>query len=93
MNAQLDIFSRVSTRVSARGMERKRAGQDRAKDAARQAEIESMDWRVFRLAGRQCMELDRFNDDSMIESFSAGRHLLRDLCQFKPTNIRVKAAA
>ena len=30
MNAQLDIFSRVSTRVSARGMERKRAGQDRA---------------------------------------------------------------
>lgn len=67
--------------------------QDHDKDAARQAEIESMGWRVFRIAGRQCMELDRFNDDSIIESFSAGRHLLRDLCQFKPTNIRVKAAA
>ena len=30
MNAQLDIFARVPTSISARGMERKRAGQDRA---------------------------------------------------------------
>ena len=30
MNAQLDIFARTPTRISARGMDRKRAGQDRA---------------------------------------------------------------
>ena len=30
MNAQLDIFAATPTRISARGMERKKAGQDRS---------------------------------------------------------------
>lgn len=68
--------------------------QDYEKDRARQKEIEAAGWQVYRLNGRQCMTLDRYDEDGEhIEALNAGRSLLRDLCHFKPTNIRVKAFA
>lgn len=66
---------------------------DVERDAARQREIEALGWTVYRLSGRACKQLDEISEEGVIESYSAGRSLLKELCAFKTTDIRIRRYA
>jgi very-short-patch-repair endonuclease len=57
---------------------------DKAKDAARQAEIESLGWRVYRLSGSACNKPDEYlEDDNGNELLVVGpaRNLIRHIAK------------
>jgi very-short-patch-repair endonuclease len=57
--------------------------RDIERDAARQADIEDMGWRVFRICGSDCYRDDELTEDECGRSKfirSPGWHLLRHIC-------------
>lgn len=57
---------------------------DKAKDAARQKEIEAYGWRVYRLTGRQCFALshEEFDGDGCeVPIDGSAQELIREVCK------------
>lgn len=67
--------------------------QDQAKDDARQSDIESWGWTVYRIGGGDCLRADRYEEDDFgREHFYPGpaRQLIRDIARRHGLDVRTQ---
>jgi very-short-patch-repair endonuclease len=62
--------------------------QDAERDALRQESIEAMGWRVWRIAGAECLKDELLDEHGRVIDIPLGRKLLRHICSWR--NIRAE---